>query len=197
MLDPFGAISSIPYPGEDPRPYLLDLHVLLTDHLPEVWFENCMESIFHAEGRAPYRTEIHYGDEIIGNEWAARKAAYSYGSAPYVAKVDVDSWLDQDALLHIHEGMLRGDPAIVTNGIGYDASKGGSVALSRGLVATRRELLDVIDWPNQDRECCPERAMMKAAGSVTWVHKAGLHRRVGYSSLGAIERKAERENALG
>lgn len=200
MLDPIDAISSVPYPGEDPRPYLLDLHVLMSDRLPEAWFDQCMESIFHAEGRAGYRTEILLENEVIGDEWAARKGVIQEGSAKYVGYVDMDDWLSQDALAILEAPMLAGAESIITAGVGFDIGKNNArTILSNGLRVFRRDMLDRVDWTNAAGRCCVAHALMDLrTEETTWVKEQGLYRRIGYDSLGAqYRRQVEKQNALG
>ena len=183
---------TVPEPIEDPRPYLLDIHVLDSDRLPDTWFEQCMDSIFASAREAPFRTEVHWCDEVVGDEFAARKAAYAQGSAPYVAKVDMDDWIAIDTLPSIADALMSGSNVVITDAIHIFINEGNRrIRGQGGFRAFKRELLDRIDWSNADNACCVDCAMGRIAGKPEQVHSIGLYRRRGYNSLATQQRRAQ------
>lgn len=167
----------------DRKPHMLDIHVLLSDRVPAVWQTKCLDSVFRAMWHAPFNAQLHPASEIVGDLWAARRSGYAHGTAPYVTYVDPDDWLDDRALIAIHEPMLAGAQAIIAGGYYVDVSNQDSrMPTTGGLNVFRRDVLDRIDWDSKPGHC--PRCALSSVAKVTTVPDRIYFRRVGYNSLG-------------
>lgn len=175
-------ITSVPQPNEDTRPMLLDLHVLLTDRIPSGWVEQCLDSIDTAVMCAPFGVQLHLADEVIGDEFAARRTAYGKGVAPWVAQVDVDDWLAGDVLCQVWPAMQAGT-AVLTKAMQIDITAKTRCVSAVGFGVYPRALLDRVDWSNARGACCVKCELYRLAGPHQSVDSIGITRRVGYRSL--------------
>lgn len=173
---------------------MIDVHVLMSERIPKDWVEGCLRSIDVAASRAPFSIILNEYPEVIGDTWAARKVAYLNGKSPYVCRVDLDDWLSPDAFASLTQALNDNALGVQTRGIGYDLSKQNKATnRAEGLLVFQRILLEEIDWSNSANECCTEHAMLNILKNrIRYVEERGLHRRLGYNSLGAQRRQGIR-----
>lgn len=193
-----GEVRTWPDPIEDDRPRVLDLHMLVTERVPFGWLDACLDSLDLAFMRAPFGVCFYLGDEIVGDEWTARRRAYAAGSAAWVAHVDAGDWLAPDALAALWPAMQDDVDLVQSAAMRHDAVTGARTHTLRGLAVCRRILLDRVDWSNAAAVCCVQAALANAAGARRAnVTNIGLHRRAGHLGLGCRACESRNDNAVG
>lgn len=91
---------------------LLDIHVLMSPATRKEWQAQCLASIEVARKCAGFDVAVHVLPGVPNHIGFARHQGYRRGTAPYVAHVDDDDFIDPATFAHMKEGIANGADAL-------------------------------------------------------------------------------------